>query len=283
MYNETPGWYLEELSGQWRQGVPVSACLVDQRSDFQHIQVFDTVGFGRMLVLDGKVQCTDLDEFTYHEMLAHLPLLTHPQPSSVLVVGGGDGGTVRETLRHPSVLAATLVEIDGQVMDVCRRWLPGMAVGLQPNDRLQIVTADAAEVIAGVPPQDAILVDSSDPEGPSEVLFRPEFFASLKTALKPDGILALQAGSPFFYRRQIAEARATLSTMFRYVRPYLVAIPTYPGGTWCLIAASDQLDPRQISAAQLHERFVQRGLQTRYYTPEVHHGSLALPPFLDEA
>jgi spermidine synthase len=281
--NSTPGWYLEELSGQWRQGVPVSACLVDQRSDFQHIQVFETVGFGRMLVLDGKVQCTDLDEFTYHEMLAHVPLLTHAQPESVLVVGGGDGGTIRETLRHPSVQNATLVEIDGQVMDVCRRWLPGMAVGLQPDARLKIVTADAAEVIAGVQPQDAILVDSSDPEGPSEVLFRPEFFSSLKTALKPDGILALQAGSPFFFPRQIAAARATLATMFRYVRPYLVAIPTYPGGTWCLIAASDQLDPRAIPVEQLRERALLRKLKTRYYSPEVHHASLALPAFIDEA
>ncbi len=275
-------WFCEELKGQWRQSLPIGPALVDQRSDFQHIQVFETDGFGRMLVLDGKVQCTERDEFTYHEMLAHVPMLTHPDPQTVVVVGGGDGGTVREALRHPSIQKATLVEIDPQVMEVARQWLPTMAAGLQPGPRLQVVTRDAAEVIGSLTPQDIILVDSSDPEGPSEVLFSGQFFTSLKAALKPDGVLALQAGSPFFFGPQIAAARRELEKIFRFVRPYLVAIPTYPGGTWCLIAASDVHDPQAMSLEELRSRRRKRALELRYYSPEVHLGSMALPEFVRE-
>lgn len=275
-------WFSEEMEGRWRQSILVGAALVDQHSEFQHLQVFETEGFGRMLVLDGKVQCTERDEFTYHEMLTHVPLLCHPDPKKVLVVGGGDGGTMREVLKHPGVSQATLVEIDAQVIEVCRKWLPGMAAGLEPNPRLTIMTRDAAEVMSSVPRQDAILVDSSDPEGPSEVLFSEKFFASLKGALAEDGMLALQAGSPFFYGPQIAAAKAKLAKVFRYVRPYLVVIPTYPGGTWCLMAASDVVDPRVEDLELLRGRLQQRQLQLRYYTPEVHRGSMALPKFLDE-
>lgn len=259
-------WFSEELSGQWRQSMPVKQVLVDQQSPFQHIQVFETLDFGRMLVLDGKVQCTERDEFTYHEMLAHLPLCSHPAPARVLVVGGGDGGTVREVLKHPSVTTATLIEIDEQVIEVCRRWLPGLAAGLS-DPRLEIVTRDAAEVIRSVAPQDVILVDSSDPEGPSEVLFTEKFFRSLKAALLPDGVIALQAGSPFFFPRQIADARAKLEGIFRYVRPYMVPVPTYPGGTWCLIAASDRHDPGRPCQPPPTD--------LRYYSAAVHLGSLA--------
>lgn len=275
-------WFMEELKGKWRQGLPTSQLLHEQQSSFQHIQVFDTPGFGRMLVLDGKVQCTEKDEFTYHEMLSHLPLLTHPRPKKVLVVGGGDGGVVREVLKHPSVEQVTLVEIDAQVVDVCRQWFPTLAQGLQPDPRLRIIHADAAEVIGQVEAQDAILVDSSDPEGPSEVLFQQKFFEALRGALCPGGILAMQAGSPFFFARQVCAARDQLQQVFSHVRPYMVAIPTYPGGTWCLLSASSTLDPRCLGLDELKSRLHQRQLKLRYYSPEVHLGSLAIPPFVDE-
>jgi spermidine synthase len=260
-------WFSEELPGQWRQSLPITQKLVDQRSPFQHIQVFDTKDFGRMLVLDGKVQCSERDEFTYHEMLAHVPLLTHPHPHNVLVVGGGDGGTVREVLKHPSVSKVTLVEIDEQVIEVSRQWLPTMSSGLAASPRLEIITKDAAEAIRSLPKQDVILVDSSDPEGPSEVLFGQAFFDSLKEALHPDGVLALQAGSPLFYARQISDARAKLEKMFRYVRPYLVPVILYPGGAWLLISASDRYDPGMVPDSH--------SLQVRYYCPEIHRASMA--------
>lgn len=263
-------WFTEELSGQWRQSLPILSKLVDQKSPFQHIEVYETRDFGRMLVLDGKVQCTERDEAPYHEMLAHVPMLTHPAPKEVLVVGGGDGGTVREALKHPGVERVTLVEIDEQVIEVSRRWLPGLAQGLS-DSRLRILTQDAAEAIRTQSPQDVILVDSSDPEGPSEVLFTPRFFQSLKNALKPDGVIALQAGSPFFYPRQIADARGQLEKIFRYVRPYLLPVLTYPGGTWCMIAASDSHDPLRVPARP--------NFPVRYYCPEIHQGSMARSEF----
>lgn len=275
-------WFSEELHGQWKQSLPVGPALVDVQSDFQKIQVYETTGFGRMLVLDGKVQCTERDEFTYHEMLVHVPLLTHPNPRKVLVVGGGDGGTVREVLRHPDVEQVTLVEIDPQVIEVCRQWLPTMAEGLQETPRLKIVTEDAARFIEDTEPQDVLLVDSSDPEGPSEILFGEHFFLSMRKAMNPGGILAMQAGSPFFFAPQIKTARARLQQIFPYVRPYLVAIPTYPGGTWCLISASTQLDPRAVPREDLQARLDRCGFRPRYYSPDVHLGSMALPGFMDE-
>lgn len=275
-------WFSEELHGQWKQSLPVGPALVDQSSAFQRIQVYDTLGFGRMLVLDGKVQCTERDEFTYHEMLVHVPLLSHPNPRKVLVVGGGDGGTVREVLRHPGVEQVTLVEIDPEVIEVSRTWLPTMAVGLRDDPRLRIVTQDAAQAIEEVEAQDVLLIDSSDPEGPSEILFGENFFLSMRKALKPDGILAMQAGSPFFFSTQIAAARSKLKNIFTHVRPYLVAIPTYPGGTWCLISASPSIDPKTIPLSELQERMERRGIKPNYYSPEVQLGSMALPVFIDE-
>lgn len=273
-------WYCEELTERWRQSLPVRSCLVDERSPFQHIQVFETRDWGRMLVLDGKVQCTEGDEFIYHEMLAHVPLMTHPDPRRVLVVGGGDGGTAREALRHPGVEGVTLAEIDARVIELSRLWLPDMAAGLQPDERLTLTVGDAADTIRGCEPQDVILIDSSDPEGPSEVLFSESFFQSLKRALKPDGILALQAGSPFFFRKQIEEASKLLAGMFTHVRPYLAPIPTYPGGTWCMMTASMSLDPCALTPEELGVRCRARNLDGRFYTPEVHRGSLSLPAFL---
>ena len=264
-------WFSEELPGRWRQGVPIAAVLADEHSPFQHIQVFDTIGYGRMLVLDGKVQVSEWDEFVYHEMLAHVPLLAHPNPRTVMVMGGGDGGTVREVLRHPSVERVVLVEIDGRVIELCRLHMPALNEGQNHEPRLEVRTQDASQYVKEAKGQfDAILVDSSDPEGPSERLFTPEFFEQVKSALKPDGVVSFQAGSPFFYQKQLAQMREDLGALFRNVRAYLMAIPTYPGGTWCMMAASDEHDP---AVAQRKPEF-----PSRYYTQDVHGASMALPP-----
>ena len=272
-------WYSEELSGRWRQGLPIKAILAEVQSPFQKIQMLETELWGKMLVIDGKIQACDFDEFVYHEMIAHLPMLTHPNPKKVMVVGGGDGGTLREALRHPSVKSATLVEIDEEVIRLCQQYMPGLSRCITEDSRVQLVTRDAAVYIEGARDYDVILVDSSDPEGPSESLFDPAFYNSLKTALKPDGIVCLQAGSPFFFQAQLRKAFEDLSQAFRFVRPYLIAIPTYPGGTWCLVTASDHLDPLAVSREYL-EASMPKGL--RYYSPATHYGSLALPPFIQE-
>jgi spermidine synthase len=274
-------WYTEQLEHHWRTAVRVTAELANVQSEYQHIEIFETDTHGRMLVIDGKIQACELDEFVYHEMLAHVPLLTHPDPKRVLVVGGGDGGTMREVLRHPSVQEGTLAEIDQQVIDLCKRFMPTLAAGLAPSERLKFMTGDASVYIREVRDLDVILVDSSDPVGPSEALFTETFYRELKVAMAADGIVSFQAGTPFFYGDQVRKMYHDLKRVFTHVRPYLVPIPTYPSGTWCLMTASDALDPLAVSVEQLAERVGQRSITgTRYYTPQTHHGSLAIPPFL---
>ena len=276
-------WYSEELSERWRQGLPIKSILAEVQSPFQKIQMLETERWGKMLVIDGKIQACDFDEFVYHEMIAHLPMICHPSPKRVMVIGGGDGGTVREALRHPSLKVATLVEIDEEVIRLCQQYMPNLSRCIEEDPRVGLVTNDAAVYIEGARDYDVILVDSSDPEGPSESLFSPAFYGSLKKALKPDGIVALQAGSPFFFEAQLRKAFLDLSHAFRYVRPYLIAIPTYPGGTWCLVTASDHLDPLSLTPADVAQRIAARHLYgLRYYSPATHAGSLGLPPFIQD-
>lgn len=274
-------WYLEELSQRWQQGLLITEKLADVTSPFQHIEMFQTLNWGKLLVIDGKIQACEFDEFVYHEMIAHLALLSHPNPQKVMVMGGGDGGTLREALRHPSVTKATLVEIDKEVIRICQEHMPTLSSCIEQDPRVELFTDDAAIFIRQAQDLDAILVDSSDPEGPSESLFSLDFYRSLKGALKSDGVIALQAGSPFFFEEQLKKAFLELSQVFKYVRPYSIQIPTYPGGTWCLVTASDHVDPLLVTPACLQERMLERRIANlRYYSPSMHHASLTLPPFM---
>ncbi len=274
-------WYIEDLTGRWRQGLPIKSKLAEVQSPFQKIEMFDTELWGKMLVIDGKIQACDFDEFVYHEMIAHVAMLSHPDPKRIMVLGGGDGGTLRESLRHPSVTEATLVEIDREVIRVCQEFMPGLSSCIEADKRVRLFADDAAIYIREARDLDVIMVDSSDPEGPSESLFSLEFYQSLKGALSKEGIIALQAGSPFFFQEQLKKAFSDLKQVFRYVRPYLIAIPTYPGGTWCLVTASDHLDPVNLDPTELAARMGARNLSgLRYYSPQMHHASLTLPPFV---
>lgn len=274
-------WYIEDLTGRWRQGLPIKTKLAEVQSPFQKIEMFDTELWGKMLVIDGKIQACDFDEFVYHEMIAHVAMLSHPDPKRIMVLGGGDGGTLREALRHPSVTEATLVEIDREVIRVCQEFMPGLSSCIEGDSRVRLFADDAAIYIREASDLDVIMVDSSDPEGPSESLFSLEFYQSLKGALSKEGIIALQAGSPFFFQEQLKKAFSDLKQVFRYVRPYLIAIPTYPGGTWCLVTASDHLDPVNLDPSELAARMGARNLSgLRYYSPQMHHASLTLPPFV---
>lgn len=274
-------WYIEDLTGRWRQGLPIKSKLAEIQSPFQKIEMFDTELWGKMLVIDGKIQACDFDEFVYHEMIAHVAMLSHPDPKRIMVLGGGDGGTLREALRHPSVAEATLVEIDREVIRVCQEFMPGLSSCIEGDKRVRLFADDAAIYIREARDLDVIMVDSSDPEGPSESLFSLEFYQSLKGALSKEGIIALQAGSPFFFQEQLKKAFSDLKQVFRYVRPYLIAIPTYPGGTWCLVTASDHIDPVNLDPTELATRMGARDLSgLRYYSPQMHHASLTLPPFV---
>ncbi len=213
--------------------------LYAARSEVQEIQVLESDFFGRMLVLDGVVQLTQRDEFLYHEMLAHVPLHSHPAPRSVLIVGGGDGGTLREVLKHPSVHQVTLVELDPQVIEVARRFFPDMAAGFSTPS----VTVRHGDGVAflrqGGHRFDVILVDSTDPVGPSKGLSTPEFFQSVSQALAPGGRFVMQTESLHFHADYILRVQHSLKASFAAVDLYGVPIATYAGNWWTFALAAD--------------------------------------------
>ena len=243
------------------------------RSRFQRIDVFENDAFGRVLFLDGLVQTTDKDEFFYHEMLVHPALLRHPRPRRVLIIGGGDGGALREVLRHP-VEKATLVEIDGRVVEVCKDYFGWLRPALG-GGRAELVIDDGNAFLEKTRDRfDVILIDSSDPVGPSTVLHQKAFYQRVKRCLSPGGIAAAQAGALLFHLDSHRRKNAFLRKLFRHARFYIGPVPTYPGGMWCYVYCSDRIPP----LGRL--RRTPTGL--RYYNPAVHKAAFALPNLLAE-
>jgi spermidine synthase len=250
--------------------------LHEERSEFQLIQVYENATFGRMLVLDGLVQTTERDEFCYHEMLVHPVLLSLPDPRRVLIIGGGDGGTLRRVLEHPGVSECVMVEIDERVTAVCKDIMPAIAGKAFEDPRANVLFDDgAAYVRGGGEPFDAIVVDSSDPVGPGVVLFSREFYAACKARLISDGLLSAQIGSPFYHPDEIHMGTTNAGAMGE-VHPYLGAVPTYPGTLWGYMLAGGP--PADATTAA--KRAADRGLTTKYWSPEVQEGAFALPTFV---
>ena len=279
-------WFSEDFSGGSRFGARVSQVLASHKSEFQQIDILDTEVFGRMLVIDGKVQACELDEFIYHEMLTHPALLSHAAPRKVLVAGGGDGGTVRECLKHPSVESVVLVEIDPKVIELCQQHMPTLASKLSGDKRVRVEPDDATKVIREARDLDVILVDSSDPVGPSEALFETQFFEELHAALAPGGITCLQAGSPFLGPEQVAKMAVDLKKFFPVVHLITIPVPSYPGGSWCLALASKaDWNPRGDTGTTLRNRFAERGLdgQMNYLTQAMLGPCFEVPAFVMRA
>lgn len=248
--------------------------LYSGRSAHQKIEVIDNEAFGRVLFLDGLVQTTDRDEFFYHEMLAHPALTTHPNPHRLLIVGGGDGGLLHQALAYP-LERVVLCEIDPDVIEVSKAFFPWLEPGLR-DGRVELVLADADGFIGRTKEKfDIILVDSSDPVGPSTVLHEEAFFRRLKTRLGAEGVLAAQAGSLLFHRDSFRKTSAFLNRLFRVARMYLGPVPTYPGGMWCYRYLADGADPFRF--------FRQPPPGLRYYNREVHEAAFALPGMLMES
>ncbi|MGB9859916.1 MAG: polyamine aminopropyltransferase, partial [Moorellaceae bacterium] len=236
----------------------------------------DTEAFGRMLLLDDVIQTTVKDEFVYHEMISHVPLNTHPHPQEVLVIGGGDGGAIREIIKHPQVRRAVLVEIDARVVANAREYLPEIACGLD-DARVEIRFEDGIEHIRQLEGQyDVIIIDSTDPVGPAAGLFAREFYQNVYRALKPDGLFVAQTESPFFNPEFIRRVQQDIASIFPVTRLYLATVPTYPGGLWTFSLGSKKYDPLDVDPQQIPH------LPTRYYSPEVHRAAFALPPFVLE-
>jgi spermidine synthase len=274
------GWVSEDQPYDVRLSLKINRSLYSQKSEFQQVDVVETTGYGRMLLLDGLVMTTERDEFVYHEMITHIPLLAHPNPKRVLVVGGGDGGTVREVLKHPSVESVVLCEIDGLVIEACRQYLPTIA-GQLGDPRVTLNVADGVAYMATQTEAfDVILMDSTDPMGPGEGLFTEAFYTDVKRALRPGGVVAAQTESPWANPRELQLVYGVLRAIFPRVDCYIGHIPTYPGGLWSWgIAQKEGLDPLALLDMT---RVATIAATTRYYTPELHQAAFALPAYVKQ-
>ncbi|MEM9011199.1 MAG: polyamine aminopropyltransferase [Pseudomonadota bacterium] len=273
-------WAVETLHPEYRQALAVDRMIYDSRTDAQRIQIFQNARFGRVLTLDDVVQTTEGDEFIYHEMLTHVPILAHGAVSRVLIIGGGDGGMAREVLRHRSISHVTMVEIDRAVVDLAKRYLPTLSAGAFEDRRLELVIDDGAAFVAASEQRyDVIIVDSTDPVGPGEVLFTDSFYGRARACLAPGGILVTQNGVPFLQAEELAGTLRAFRALFTDAHCYLATVPSYAGGPMAFGWGSDGR-ARHVDLATLQARFRGAGLQTRYYTPEVHLAAFALPGYV---
>lgn len=277
----TGRWIDETLHEHFRSSYHASRVLHEERGDLQHLVLFENPTFGRMLVLDGAVQTTESDEFIYHEMLAHVPILAHGHARRVLIIGGGDGGMLEEVLKHRAIEHVTMVEIDPAVIAFSKRHLPSICRDAFDDPRGRVVIDDGARYVAETADRfDVVIVDSTDPVGPGAVLFTEDFYRGCHRVLRPGGILVTQNGVPFLQADELVGSVRAFRCVFKDGACYTATVPTYTGGPMAFGWASDDLGARTTPVAALRERFAAAAIDTRYYTPEVHVAAFALPRYI---
>nr|WP_303872827.1 polyamine aminopropyltransferase [Tepidanaerobacter acetatoxydans] len=267
-------WFSEYQTKNVKLSFRVTDVLYTKKSEYQHISVFDTEDFGRVLALDDTVMLTTKDEFIYHEMISHIPLLTHGNASKVLVIGGGDGGTVREILKHP-VKEINLVEIDREVIETSKKYFPSVSCGLS-DPRVKIFCEDGIEFVKKHSGYDVIIIDSTDPIGPAVGLFSGQFYKNVFEALNDNGIMVAQTETPILFGDLIKRIYTDMSAVFPYTNLYSAVIPTYPGAFWTFTMGSKSINPisQEISDIPF--------LETKYYSRELHKSYFVLPPFVKD-
>ncbi len=268
-------WLIEEQTPSYQTRWRVKDVLHVEQTPYQLLRLVEMEDFGRALVLDDAVQTTVGDEHIYHEMIAHVPLFTHPNPERVLIIGGGDGGTAREVCRHESVTKVDMVEIDRAVIEACKKYLPETACGMD-HPKVNLVVGDGLKWVADHTDEyDVIIVDSSDPVGPATGLFNRAFYENVYRALKAEGLFVAQVLSPFFHQDLIRDVYGVVSTIFPITMPYLTVVPTYPSGLHCFMLGSKKHSP-------LREGIGKPSWPTRWYTPAIHRAAFELPPMVAE-
>lgn len=267
-------WFTEDQTKDLRISCRVREVLFSGESPFQKVAVLDTLEFGRMLTLDNVIQTNIKDEFVYHEMITHVGLNTHANPKNVLVIGGGDGGTVREIVKHKGIEKVVHVEIDQMVIDVAKKYFPELSVGFN-DPRVEILVDDGIKHVRdNKNTYDMIIVDSTDPVGPAVGLFSEEFYRSVYEALREDGLFVAQTESPFFNSDLISRVTATIDNIYPVTRLFQAVVPTYPGGYWTFTMGSKKYDPLEVDIAKIPE------LDTKWYSPEIHSTAFVLQPFV---
>lgn len=277
-------WLSEQLYSNWGQKFLIRKELVRKKSAFQDIGIFETDSHGRVLTLDGVVQITEADEFVYQEMLTHVPLFTHPDPANVLIIGAGDGGVLRRVLEHSSVQRAVMVEIDGDVIELCKQHMPGLSGFAWDDPRAEVIIGDGIAYVADCPDQsfDVIIVDSTDPIGVGEVLFTDRFYSDCARILTASGLIVNQCGVPFMQAEELHETSLRRAKFFPYVSAYVAAVPTYVGGFMTLGIAGKDKSLFVQDTESVRERAKSCGIYgtTQYWTPEIQSASFVLPPYI---
>jgi spermidine synthase len=276
-----PLQYNEYYNEQTGLTIGLKKLLFSKQSEYQLVEVYETDTWGNLLTIDGMVMLSERDEFVYHEMISHVAMFTHPQPERVLIIGGGDGGTAREVLKHPAVQQVDMVEIDKTVVDASRLHFPG--VGAFENPKLNVLYEDGIAFVKNVnEPYDVIIIDGSDPVGPAEGLFEKEFYQFCFNALADDGVLTAQTESPWVesYYPSMKKVFSALNELFPISKMYLSYIPLYPAGMWSMACASKINDP--LSEGVLNRASSDSAILStlHYYNPDVHSGAFALPNFV---
>jgi spermidine synthase len=282
----TDSWVNETLHAGWGQRFLVKRELARVQSQFQDIMIFESYTHGRVLLLDGVVQITEMDEFVYQEMIAHVPLIAHGNAKDVLIIGAGDGGVLRRVLQHKGVERAVMVEIDGEVIRLSKEFLPNIAGDAWSDPRAEIIVGDGIDYVRKAPDAsfDAIIVDSTDPIGVGEVLFTDEFYQNTARILRGDGVIVNQCGVPAMQAEELRETSARRAKFFPDVSAYVAAVPTYVGGLMTLGWAGHNPAQRALDVATLRARAEAAGIlgTTRYWTPEMHWGAMQLPPYISQ-
>ncbi|GAB4172964.1 MAG: spermidine synthase [Calditrichia bacterium] len=273
-------WYSEYYpSPEVKLSIKIKNIIFTKQSDFQKVEIFDTERLGKLLVLDGYVMLSELDEFVYHEMIAHPALFTHPSPEKVLVVGGGDGGTIREVVKHPEVKQAYLVEIDEMVTKACMEFMPEVASQIK-NEKVIAKFEDAVEFVKNTDEKfDVILIDSTDPISIGEGLFTKEFYTNCYNILNDDGILVAQSESAFYTPFYLPNIYKKINSVFDHVQLFRATIPTYPSGDWYFTFASKKYEPLKHFDSDRYHKFVSEN-SLKYYNDEIHKAAFAMPNFV---
>ena len=274
---------LEALTDDFGFYVRADALLAERRSPMQHIEILDTPLFGRAMRIDGCFMTSERDEFFYHEPMIHLPAVSFGRPRSALIIGGGDGGAAEELLKHPDMQRVVLAELDADVVEMAREWLPAIHRGAFDDPRLTLQLGDGRAFIESCESQfDQIVLDLTDPFGPAVALYTRQFYRACQRALKPGGVISLHIQSPIHRPETLARIVASLRSVFGVVRPYLQYVPLY-GTLWAMAVASDSTDPLALDAATVDARIAELGLRDlQLYNGATHQALLAQPNFLRE-
>jgi spermidine synthase len=280
----TDCWLNETLYPDWGQRFRVKRELARVQSEFQDIVIFESETHGRVMVLDGVIQITEGDEFVYQEMLTHVPLIAHGAVQNVLIIGAGDGGVLRQVLRHSSVKNAVMVEIDSEVIRLSKEFLPRIAGDAWTHPSAQVIVGDGIDYVKRAPDAafDVIIVDSTDPIGVGEVLFTDEFYQNCARILTARGLVVNQCGVPFMQADELRETSARRRSFFPYVTAYVAAVPTYVGGFMTLGWAAKDSSLTRLSVDLIRARAELTGIlgSTEYWTPEIHAAAFNLPPYI---